>query len=65
MNTVNDGTAIWLERKFDAPASGSWAPGNIFSIPLRPQAQLDSGGSPGLIVFERTPLDDVDDPLEK
>ncbi|KAI0739914.1 SAC3/GANP/Nin1/mts3/eIF-3 p25 family-domain-containing protein [Daedaleopsis nitida] len=63
VNTENDKTAIWLEHKFDVPASGYWVSENVFSLPAfeRPEAQ----GSPGLIVFERTPLEGVDDEIEK
>ncbi|KAI0086876.1 hypothetical protein BDY19DRAFT_908043 [Irpex rosettiformis] len=70
LNSENDGTAIWLERKFDVPKSGGWVSESVFSIPLdhknasQNPALIDTG-SPGLLVFERTPLDDVDDPLEK
>ncbi|KAI1784571.1 SAC3/GANP/Nin1/mts3/eIF-3 p25 family-domain-containing protein [Ganoderma leucocontextum] len=63
MNTENDNTAVWVERKFDVPSSGYWVSENVFSIPTfnKPEGQ----GSPGLIVFERTPLDGVDDEIEK
>jgi nuclear mRNA export protein SAC3 len=63
MNPETDATAIWLERKFDVPASGRWYTENIFSIPLA------SGGaspvSPGLIIFECTPLEGVTDEIER
>ncbi|KAI0771453.1 SAC3/GANP/Nin1/mts3/eIF-3 p25 family-domain-containing protein [Irpex lacteus] len=66
LNTENDGTAIWLERKFDVPESGGWVSESVFSIPLDPEdAPRNKMGSPGLIVFERTPLDDLEDPIEK
>ena len=63
MNTENDNTAVWVERKFDVPASGYWVSENVFSIPAfeKPEGQ----GSPGLIVFERTPLDGIDDEIER
>ena len=67
MNPESDATAIWLERKFDIPASGSWASDSIFAIPLSPEVLSGStvSGSPGVIVFECTPLGDVADNLEK
>lgn len=63
MNSENDKTAIWLEHKFDVPSSGRWISETVFSIPAfkQPEAQ----GSPGLIVFERTPLEGVDDEIER
>ncbi|KAM5541518.1 hypothetical protein V8D89_004708 [Ganoderma adspersum] len=63
MNTENDNTAVWVERKFDVPTSGNWVSENVFSIPAfsKPEGQ----GSPGLIIFERTPLEGVDDEIEK
>lgn len=65
MNVESDSTAIWLECKFDVPDSGEWLPDNIFSVPLLPESRHKSKGSPGLIVFERTPLNDLHDVLEK
>jgi hypothetical protein len=65
MNPESDATAIWLERKFDVPASGAWASETVFSIPLSSAGGPDSLGYPGLIVFECTPLGDVTDELEK
>ncbi|KAI0764227.1 SAC3/GANP/Nin1/mts3/eIF-3 p25 family-domain-containing protein [Trametes elegans] len=62
-NSVNDKTAIWLEHKFDVPASGSWVSENVFSIPA--YNPLEHQGSPGLIVFERSPIEDVDDEIER
>src|ERR1700728_3909525 len=64
MNPANDGTAIWMEHKFDVPASGQWESESIFSIPLR-QRKTTSSRSPGLIVFESTPLERVSDELER
>ena len=64
MNPENDGTAIWMEHKFDVPASGQWESESIFSIPLR-QRKAASSPSPGLIVFESTPLERVSDELER
>lgn len=65
-NTVNDGTAIWLETKFDVPESGEWHAEGIFSIPVLPKIDNPpSPGAPGLIVFERTAMDGVGDVLER
>ena len=68
LNSENDGTAIWLEHKFDVPESGGWISESIFSIPIesdtRERCSLTSG-SPGLVVFERTPTGDLEDLIEK
>ena len=64
MNPESDATAIWLDRKFDIPASGSWVSDSIFAIPLSSEVS-SRFGSPGVIVFECTPLSDVADNLEK
>ncbi|TFK81944.1 hypothetical protein K466DRAFT_590907 [Polyporus arcularius HHB13444] len=63
MNTENDKTAIWLEHKFDVPSSGRWISETVFSIPAFKEPQAED--SPGLIVFERTPVEGVDDEIEK
>ncbi|EJF59439.1 hypothetical protein DICSQDRAFT_156285 [Dichomitus squalens LYAD-421 SS1] len=63
MNTENDKTAVWIERKLDVPASGYWVSENVFSIPAFKKPE--GPGSPGLIVFERTPLEGTDDEIEK
>jgi hypothetical protein len=67
MNPENDGTAIWLERKFDIPSSGRWVSDNVFSISLSSaDASLSSSEeSPGLIIFECTPLKGLEDELEE
>ncbi|KIM44074.1 hypothetical protein M413DRAFT_9323 [Hebeloma cylindrosporum] len=65
MNPESDATAIWLERKFDVPASGSWASESVFSIPISSIGGPSTSGYPGLIVFECSPLDDISDDLEK
>jgi len=62
LNPENDGTAIWVERKFDMPNSGAWVSERVFSIPLAPHA---ASHSPGLVVFECSPLHGVDDEIEK
>lgn len=62
MNSVSDATAIWLERKFDVPVSGDWVSEAIFSIPLTHTKDPDS---PGLIIFECTPVEGVADELER
>ena len=67
LNTENDGTAIWLEHKFDLPHSGEWISDSVFSIPATtgPQSGRIPLGSPGLIIFERTPLEGITDPIER
>ena len=67
MNPESDATAIWLDRKFDIPASGSWMSDSIFAIPLSSEVSSGSilSGSPGVLVFECTPLGGVADNLEK
>ena len=59
VNTENDKTAIWLEHKFDIPSSGQWISETVFSVSAL-KKPLDSD-SPGLILFERTPLEGVDE----
>ena len=63
MNPNNDKTAIWLEKKFNVPESGKWASETVFSVPV--STSPASKAYPGLIVFECTPLDEVDDEIEK
>ncbi|KAG1748132.1 SAC3/GANP/Nin1/mts3/eIF-3 p25 family-domain-containing protein [Suillus lakei] len=65
LNQDNDGTAIWLELKFDVPGSGSWKDVNIFQIPVVPQPHNSRTLYPGIIIFERTPVGEVEDPLER
>ncbi|KAH9986845.1 SAC3/GANP/Nin1/mts3/eIF-3 p25 family-domain-containing protein [Russula vinacea] len=62
LNPENDGTAIWVERKFDMPNDGAWVSERVFSIPLAAGA---ASRSPGLVVFECTPLHGVDDEIER
>ncbi|KAI0246513.1 hypothetical protein BJV78DRAFT_1286317 [Lactifluus subvellereus] len=62
LNPENDGTAIWVERKFDMPNSGAWVSERVFSIPLAPDVV---SRSPGLVVFECSPLHGVNDEIEK
>ncbi|KAH7925714.1 hypothetical protein BV22DRAFT_1010643 [Leucogyrophana mollusca] len=64
LNQENDGTAIWLEQKWDIPNSGKWRNDNIFEIPIL-EIHENSGVFPGIIIFERTPLSGVDDQLER
>lgn len=63
MNPDNDQTAIWLEKKFDVPHSGKWESETVFTvlIPDNPSPEV----FPGLIVFECTPLEGVDDEIER
>lgn len=65
MNPESDATAIWLERKFDVPKSGRWASEAVFSIPVVTTRLTDPSDSPGLVVFECTPLEGVADNLER
>ncbi|KAF8063426.1 SAC3/GANP/Nin1/mts3/eIF-3 p25 family-domain-containing protein [Lyophyllum atratum] len=64
-NPESDATAIWLERKFDVPASGDWVSEAVFSIPLTQTKDPTISNSPGIIVFESTPLTGVTDDLER
>ena len=63
INSSNDKTAIWLEQKFDVPESGSWESEIVFSIPI----STDPAPTvfPGIIAFECTPLEEVDDEIER
>lgn len=63
MNPDNDKTAIWLEQKFDVPQSGKWESEAVFNIPV--SATPPSQVFPGLIVFECTPLEEVNDEIER
>ena len=64
INQDNDGTAIWLQRKFDVPSSGTWLSDKVFRIdPPTPTVDMEDG-APGLIIFECTPFEDLDDELE-
>ena len=62
LNPENDGTAIWVEKKFDMPNSGAWISERVFSISLATHA---ASHSPGLVVLECSPLHGVDDDIEK
>lgn len=67
MNPDSDATAIWIEKKFNVPESGKWiTPSNIFAIPIGgPEGADDSVPEhPGLVVFECSPLDGLDE-IEK
>ena len=65
INQDNDGTAIWLQRKFDVPSSGTWLSDKTFQIGLQTSTVCPEDGVPGLIIFECTPSEDLDDELEK
>ncbi|KAF7349173.1 Nuclear export factor [Mycena sanguinolenta] len=72
LNPESDGTAIWLECKFDVKGSGGrWETETVFSIPVAPKPPsihpptTTAEGYPGVIVFECTPLEGVDDDLER
>jgi hypothetical protein len=60
-----DGTAIWLERKFDVPVSGQWVSEFVVALPSSPSSEFSSPSSPGVVIFECTPLDGVTDGLER
>ena len=64
INQDNDGTAIWLQRKFDVPSSGTWFSDKIFQIGAATSTARAGGRSPGLIIFECTPFEDLEDELE-
>ncbi|KAI6133001.1 SAC3/GANP/Nin1/mts3/eIF-3 p25 family-domain-containing protein [Pisolithus croceorrhizus] len=60
LNQENDGTAIWLEQKFDVPESGKWKSGNVFEMPVS-RSHIDvERFYPGVIIFERTPVSSTD-----
>lgn len=66
LNPDNDATAIWLERKFDMPNSGSWLGELVFSIAANPDPGDDGNEqSPGILVFECTSLEGIVDELER
>lgn len=65
INQDNDGTAIWLQRKFDIPSSGTWLSDIVFQIGPAASTIDAEDGAPGLIIFECTPFEDLDDELEK
>ncbi|KAF6752642.1 nuclear pore-associated protein [Ephemerocybe angulata] len=66
MNPESDATAIWIECKFDVPTSGKWLSEAVFSIPIgAPPEGAGAMGHPGLVVFECTPLEGIDDELER
>jgi hypothetical protein len=62
LNPDSDATAIWLERKFNMPSSGTWVNKYAFGIPA---VDKDVGASPGVVVFECTPLEGVEDEIER
>ncbi|KAF7289939.1 Nuclear export factor [Mycena indigotica] len=65
LNPESDATAIWLETKFDVQNSGgNWETDMVFSIPAVLNAPVDEQ-YPGLIIFECTPLEGIDDDLER
>ncbi|KAI6014532.1 SAC3/GANP/Nin1/mts3/eIF-3 p25 family-domain-containing protein [Pisolithus microcarpus] len=60
LNQENDGTAIWLEQKFDVPESGQWKSGNVFEMPISQSHIEVERFYPGVIIFERTPMSGTD-----
>lgn len=65
VNPFFDPTAIWLEKKFDAEPLGDLSVELVTTLPAIPTPSPFPRGSPGLIVFERTPLEYVKDDIEK
>lgn len=69
LNPENDGTAIWVERKFDVPSNpGEWFSDTIYSIPVKAGSSSKTKASvesPIMIVFECTPLEGIDDDIER
>ncbi|KAF9062122.1 SAC3/GANP/Nin1/mts3/eIF-3 p25 family-domain-containing protein [Rhodocollybia butyracea] len=66
LNPTVDATAIWVQTKFGVPESGCWKGESVFEIPLVPQKRSEEVKRfPGVIVFECTPLDGVEDELDR
>ncbi|KZT66323.1 hypothetical protein DAEQUDRAFT_813670 [Daedalea quercina L-15889] len=65
VNPFFDPTAIWLEKKFDAESLGDLSIELVTALPAVPTPKPFPRGSPGLIVFERTPLERIKDDIEK
>jgi len=65
INQDNDGTAIWLQRKFDVPTSGTWYSDKVFQIGPATSTVDTEDGAPGLVIFECTPFEGLDDELEE
>lgn len=63
LNQESDGTAIWLEQKFNVPDSGEWKNENVFQIPISKDGTKLLHSYPGVIIFERTPFTGVADIL--
>ncbi|TFK19237.1 hypothetical protein FA15DRAFT_689578 [Coprinopsis marcescibilis] len=63
-NPVKDQTACWVQTKFNIPNSGGWESEHVFSIPISKEHRQNEA-HPGLIVFECTPLDGVNDEIER
>ena len=63
LNQESDGTAIWLEQKFNVPDSGKWKNENVFHMPISKDHVELTHSYPGVVIFERTPLTGVTDIL--
>lgn len=63
LNQESDGTAIWLEQKFNVPESGKWKNDHVFQMPISKDHVELVRSYPGIVVFERTPLTGVTDIL--
>lgn len=64
-NPFFDPTAIWLEKKFDVKPLDESSPELVTVLPAIPTPEPFPRGSPGLIVFERIPLERIKDDVEK
>ncbi|KZT30237.1 hypothetical protein NEOLEDRAFT_1054522 [Neolentinus lepideus HHB14362 ss-1] len=65
MNPDVDSTAIWVQQKFNVPDSGRWRSETSFEIPYSQAQASSSSSAPALLVFECTPIADVEDDLER
>lgn len=63
LNPDSDATAIWIERKFNVPDSGKWVD-NMFWIPVG-EGMRSTKEHPGLILFECSPLEGMEDEIER
>ncbi|KAI9455637.1 SAC3/GANP/Nin1/mts3/eIF-3 p25 family-domain-containing protein [Boletus coccyginus] len=63
LNQESDGTAIWLEQKFNVPDSGKWENENVFHIPVSKDHAKLAHSYPGVVIFELTPMTGVTDLL--
>lgn len=73
-NPENDGTAIWVEKKFGVVSKadetsmhdGKWVTDGVYQIPVSEDWEGRNGQeNPGVLVFELSPLEGVLDSLER